>query len=131
MKDKMRKRIINAGAANSTHQSWFVAMLLLAIACSISMTARGDQDQPGHYRQTNLVADDTNNATDVFVYDRQARTTTRVSVASNGTPADQISYSPTISGDHHQAETAQQRERMSAAPNRCVGFITIPRLQRS
>ncbi|HEV7862987.1 MAG TPA: hypothetical protein VGR20_09810, partial [Acidimicrobiia bacterium] len=49
---------------------------------------------------TNLVgADDTNSATDVFVYDRQAKTTIRASVGPNGAQADQISYSPSISGD--------------------------------
>ncbi|MCA1847307.1 MAG: calcium-binding protein, partial [Actinobacteria bacterium] len=47
----------------------------------------------------NIVAGDTNNATDVFVYDRQAKTTTRVSVGPNGAPGDQISYSPSINGD--------------------------------
>ncbi|MCA1844485.1 MAG: hypothetical protein LC792_15105, partial [Actinobacteria bacterium] len=36
---------------------------------------------------TNLVADDTNSVGDVFVYDRQAKTTTRVSVGPNGTQA--------------------------------------------
>ncbi len=48
----------------------------------------------------NLVADDTNNATDVFVHDRQARTTTRVSVGAGGAqPTGGESYAPAISGD--------------------------------
>jgi Tol biopolymer transport system component len=48
----------------------------------------------------NLVADDTNNATDVFVHDRQAKTTARVSVGAGGVQAtDGESYAPAISGD--------------------------------
>ncbi|MEW6476873.1 MAG: hypothetical protein AB1679_31840 [Actinomycetota bacterium] len=47
----------------------------------------------------NLVADDTNNATDVFVHDRQTRTTTRVSVGPNGVQAEDLSYNPSISAD--------------------------------
>jgi Tol biopolymer transport system component len=47
---------------------------------------------------TNLVAGDTNGVDDVFVRDRQAGTTTRVSVAS-GSEANSGSYSPSISAD--------------------------------
>jgi Tol biopolymer transport system component len=48
---------------------------------------------------TDLVADDTNSATDVFVHDRQAKTTVRVSVGPGGAQADGVSSSPSISGD--------------------------------
>jgi len=49
---------------------------------------------------SNLVADDTNNATDVFVHDRQAGTTTRVSVGADGAQATGgESYAPAISAD--------------------------------
>ncbi|HET9769577.1 MAG TPA: hypothetical protein VFS16_01715, partial [Acidimicrobiia bacterium] len=48
---------------------------------------------------TDLVAGDTNGATDVFVHDRQARTTVRVSVGPDGTQGDQVSAFPRISGD--------------------------------
>jgi Tol biopolymer transport system component len=48
---------------------------------------------------TNLVADDTNSATDVFVHDRQAKTTVRVSVGPGGAQTDGVSSSPSISGD--------------------------------
>jgi hypothetical protein len=59
---------------------------------------------------TNLVPGDTNSGdwqspgdfargTDVFVYDRRTRCTTRVSVSSNGTQTRGDSGSPTISGD--------------------------------
>src|SRR5206468_4701836 len=42
---------------------------------------------------------DTNNATDVFVYDRVVRTTTRVSVGPSGAQAGGVSSSPSLSGD--------------------------------
>ncbi|MGH9164111.1 MAG: hypothetical protein ACRDZW_01180, partial [Acidimicrobiales bacterium] len=46
-----------------------------------------------------LVPGDTNAAVDVFVHDRQTRTTTRVSVASGGAQADGQSLFPSISDD--------------------------------
>jgi Tol biopolymer transport system component len=48
---------------------------------------------------TNLVAGDSNDVNDVFVRDRQANTTTRVSVATGGANANGGSDSPSISGD--------------------------------
>ncbi|MGH8990174.1 MAG: DUF6531 domain-containing protein, partial [Acidimicrobiia bacterium] len=48
---------------------------------------------------TNLVTGDTNWETDIFVRDRVAGTTERVSVASDGTEADDSSGQPTISSD--------------------------------
>lgn len=48
---------------------------------------------------SNLVSDDTNNAQDIFVHDRQTGLTTRVSVASDGTEGNSYSRSPAISGD--------------------------------
>ena len=47
----------------------------------------------------NLVPGDTNGYHDIFVHDRQTGQTTRVSVASDGTPGSQWSYSPSISAD--------------------------------
>jgi hypothetical protein len=47
----------------------------------------------------NLVANDTNGTTDVFVRDRTAGTTKRVSVATGGTEGDDESSIPAISGD--------------------------------
>ena len=47
----------------------------------------------------NLVEGDTNGAADVFVHDRQAGHTTRVSVASDGTQGNDGSYCPSISAD--------------------------------
>ena len=42
---------------------------------------------------------DTNSSDDVFVHDRQAGTTVRVSVASDGTEGNDFSISPSISAD--------------------------------
>jgi large repetitive protein len=48
---------------------------------------------------TNLVAGDTNNTYDIFVFDRQLGTTERVNLASGGVQANQASYAPKISAD--------------------------------
>jgi hypothetical protein len=48
---------------------------------------------------TNLVPGDTNNASDIFVRDRQTGTTERVSVGSGGAQGNNISFSPAISAD--------------------------------
>ena len=48
---------------------------------------------------SNLVPDDTNGYCDVFVHDRQTGTTTRVSVASDGTQGNGSSQACTISSD--------------------------------
>ena len=48
---------------------------------------------------TNLVDGDTNDANDVFVRDRQANTTTRVSVGLDGAQANGGSDEPSLSGD--------------------------------
>ena len=47
----------------------------------------------------NLVPNDTNEALDVFVHDRKTGGTIRISVASDGTQGDGVSYSPSISAD--------------------------------
>jgi hypothetical protein len=52
-----------------------------------------------HSLATNLVAGDTNGAMDVFVRDRQAGTTIRVSVSSAGLQGDGASDNPAISAD--------------------------------
>jgi Tol biopolymer transport system component len=48
---------------------------------------------------SNLVPDDHNNSTDIFVRDRTTGAVVRVSVASDGSEANQRSYSPCISSD--------------------------------
>ncbi len=49
-----------------------------------------------------IVDDDTNEAWDVFVYDRERETTTRISVATNGAQGNGNSKSPSMSGDGRQ-----------------------------
>jgi Tol biopolymer transport system component len=53
---------------------------------------------------TNLVPNDTNDSTDVFLRDRTAHTTIRVSVDSNGAEADDASYEPSITADGRKVE---------------------------
>ena len=58
----------------------------------------------GHYvaffsAASNLISGDTNNTLDIFVHDRLTGTTTRASVASDGTQSNDYSYSPSISAD--------------------------------
>ena len=48
---------------------------------------------------SNLVANDTNGQRDIFVYDRTAKTTERVSVATDGTQANDLNLFNTISDD--------------------------------
>jgi len=48
---------------------------------------------------TNLVSGDTNNASDVFLHDRVARTTTRVSVGTTGVQGNLSSTNPSLSRD--------------------------------
>ena len=48
---------------------------------------------------SNLVNGDTNDVGDVFVHDRQTRQTSRVSVASDGTQGNGVSYNPSISAN--------------------------------
>jgi Tol biopolymer transport system component len=48
---------------------------------------------------SNLVAGDNNNASDIYLRDITGSTTTRVSVAGDGTDANSASYRPSISGD--------------------------------
>ena len=48
---------------------------------------------------TNLVSEDTNYATDIFVHDRQTSETTRISVSSSGAQGNGGSSNPSISSD--------------------------------
>jgi Tol biopolymer transport system component len=52
-----------------------------------------------HSDASNLVAGDANNASDVFVHDRQSRTTTRVSIATGGAEGNGSSSAPALSAD--------------------------------
>jgi Tol biopolymer transport system component len=50
-------------------------------------------------KQRNLVKNDTNEKSDIFVHDRATKKTRRVSVRTNGTQGDDASRDPSISGD--------------------------------
>ncbi|MCB8951867.1 MAG: PD40 domain-containing protein [Ardenticatenales bacterium] len=63
----------------------------------------------------NLVNGDTNDETDIFVYDRQTRQISRVSVASDGAQANGISQLPAISADGRYVAF------VSAASNLVIG----------
>jgi len=93
----------------------FVRARLIGITTLVSVSTSGEQgngtiEQPpsisGDGRfvafssyATNLVPNDTNDRPDVFVHDRETGVTTRVSVASDGTQADDGSYKCALSGD--------------------------------
>ncbi len=76
---------------------------------SLGVQANGHCDRPSissngqsvvfESSATNLVAGDTNGATDIFLHDRVAGTTVRVSVDSSGTQATGSSSQPAISGN--------------------------------
>jgi Tol biopolymer transport system component len=52
-----------------------------------------------HSSATNLVADDSNRVDDVFLYDSEMYSTSRVSRSTAGEPADSFSYGPSVSSD--------------------------------
>lgn len=52
-----------------------------------------------HSSATNLVTDDSNRVDDVFLYDSEMYTTSRVSRSTAGEPADSFSYAPSVSSD--------------------------------
>jgi Tol biopolymer transport system component len=72
---------------------------------------------------TNLVPGDDNNATDVFVRDRETDTTTLLSVARGGTTGNGGSFEPAISGNgHYVAYTSSASDLVSDDDN---GFFDI------
>ncbi|WP_160007801.1 TolB family protein [Nocardioides sp. AX2bis] len=98
----------------NTVEDVFVRRLGSAVVERVSVNsggrqADGDSDWPavsGGGRQvvftssaTNLVPGDRNNASDIFLRDLRARTTTLISSASDGTPGNAPSLTPTISRD--------------------------------
>ncbi len=63
---------------------------------------------------SNLVPGDTNDSTDVFVRDRKADLTRRVSLSSNGDQGDSGSTDPTISADGHRVAFASGASNLVA-----------------
>lgn len=66
---------------------------------SVRPTISGDGRLIAFHSDATLVPDDTNEARDVYLYDRTTAATMRVSVASDGTEGDVGSFSPSMSGD--------------------------------
>ena len=109
--------------ANDTNRSWDVFIRDLnagttTLASDPSVSASGDNDSElvsipstssgGQYvaftsAADNLAANDNNDVTDVFVRDLQAGTTTLVSVASDGSQANNYSYGASLSSDGRYA----------------------------
>jgi Tol biopolymer transport system component len=102
--------------AGDTNGNWdvFVHDREARTTTRVSLASDGTQGNGGSYspsisadgryvafrsRASNLVAGDTNGNWDVFVHDRQTRTTTRVSLASDGTQGNDVSRNPSISAD--------------------------------
>jgi Tol biopolymer transport system component len=80
---------------------------------------------------TNLVGpSDTNATRDVFVHDREAGVTTRISVGANG-EADGSSEFPSISGDGRYVAFASRAGNLMAGPARDGGVLNIYVYDRS
>ena len=74
---------------------------------------------------TNLVSDDTNFTSDIFVHDRQTGQTTRVSVASNGTQGNGGSYDPSISATGHSAAFYSDASNLVSGDTNSTGDIFV------
>src|SRR5688572_24361555 len=72
---------------------------------------------------TNLVRNDLNNSTDVFVHDRQRGTTTRVSVNSSGNQANGVSTRPSIS--HDGRFVAFQSSASNLSTNNVISAVDV------
>ncbi|MCH8243643.1 MAG: PD40 domain-containing protein [Planctomycetes bacterium] len=106
---KIKRCLLTVALLMATAHSCFGQATTLATigadgSASDGNSARASLSSDGRYvafqsAATNLVADDTNAASDVFVYDRMTGTTMRVSVTSSGEQADANSGRPAISDD--------------------------------
>lgn len=74
---------------------------------------------------TNLVTGDTNNTGDIFVHDRQTGGTSRISVASNGTQSNHISWSPDISADGRYIVFSSNADNLASADTNQWGDIFL------
>lgn len=71
---------------------------------------------------TNLVPDDTNEVSDIFLRDRELGTTTRVSIGYNGVEPDKKSYFPRISGDGSTVVFTSEADLVWTTPNKIDTF---------
>jgi hypothetical protein len=79
---------------------------------------------------SNLVPGDTNGTVDVFVRDRQARTTRRVSLSSTGTQANGPSFTPVISADGRYVEFMSQATNLVPGGTTVVSNMFVRDLQK-
>ncbi len=73
----------------------------------------------------NLVKDDKNGVTDVFVRDLQSNKTTRVSVANEGAEGDKASYWPFISADGRYVTFTSESDNFYQGDNNGVGDVFV------
>ncbi|RPF36512.1 PD40 domain-containing protein [Streptomyces sp. TLI_185] len=97
-----------------------------ADASSISGSGRLVAFESGLY---SLVPDDTNKAADVFVYDRAARTTVRVSTAADGTQADGPSDSVSLSANGRYAAFTSAADNLVPGDTNGVADIFLKDLR--
>ncbi len=74
---------------------------------------------------SNLVAGDSNGATDIFLHDRQTNTTTRVSVVTGGGQANGASTTPSISGNGRYISFWSSATNLASGDSNGVGDIFV------
>jgi hypothetical protein len=74
---------------------------------------------------SNLVRGDTNGVGDVFVHDRATGQTSRVSVSSTGTQANDDSYGPALSGDGRYVAFASDGSNLVRGDTNGVGDVFV------
>lgn len=74
---------------------------------------------------SNLVAGDTNDKSDVFVYDRQTKEIERVSVNSEGTEGDGFSNAPSISADGRYVSYSSAATNLVEGDTNQVGDVFV------
>jgi Tol biopolymer transport system component len=74
---------------------------------------------------SNLIAGDSNGFWDIFVYDSLTRKTERVSIASNGNPANGSSYRPSLSANGRYVAFTSYADNLVAGDNNTVEDIFI------
>ena len=77
---------------------------------------------------SNLVAGDTNGKSDIFIHDNVTGATTRVSVASDGTPGNNDSYVPRFSGDQHAVAFMSLADNLVAGDTNSVADVFVRNL---
>lgn len=99
-------------------------------------SARPDINDDGRYvvfgsAASNLVDGDVNARTDVFLHDRVTHRTTLVSRAYDGGPADDSSFSPTISADGHFVAFTSNATDITRKPSAGAVFVHNVRTGRT